>query len=63
MNKNYWMVVHTPADQKNIVCGPFNDPFTAMLFISEDFNYSTTSVHDTLESAINDHSKMEFVPG
>lgn len=61
MNKKYWMVVHTPVGQKNIVCGPFEDAFTAMLFISEDFNYSTTSVHETLESALEDDSKMEFV--
>lgn len=62
MNKHYWMVVHTPVGQKNIVCGPFEDPFNAMLFISDDFNYSTTSVHETLESALEDDSKMEFVP-
>lgn len=62
MNKHYWVVIHTPVNKKNIVCGPFENGLDAIALISEDFNYSTTSVHETLEDALANDSKMEFVP-
>jgi hypothetical protein len=95
MNKHYWIVVHTPVDQKNIVCGPFNfahdvrplhdlrrrgliwrqssQDLRGLVWrqSSQDLrglvwrqsSQDLTSVHDTLESALADESKMEFVPG
>jgi len=83
MNKHYWIVVHTPVDQKNIVCGPFNAAHDVRPLhdlrrrgliwrqSSQDLrglvwrqsSQDLTSVHDTLESALADESKMEFVPG
>ena len=60
MNKDAcaWVVVHTPIGQRNIICGPFDCGLTAIAFISEDFNYVSTSVHDSLESALKDDNKF-----
>ena len=63
MTPHYWLVVHTPIDQKNIVCGPFTDGLTAIAFVSEDFNYTSTSVHHSLEDALKDDNKFALVHG
>jgi hypothetical protein len=58
----YWMVAYTPAGKDNIVFGPFDNAFDAIAFVSEDFNYTSTSVYDSFEKAIADTSKLAFVP-
>jgi hypothetical protein len=61
MNEKTWLVVHTAPGKPNIVCGPFVDSLEAMTFVHDEFSYTGTSLHNTLESAMADDSKWDFV--
>ena len=62
MNKKQWVVIYTPIDKDNIVCGPFDNAFDAIALISEDFNYTATAVYDNITEALADNSKLAFEP-
>jgi hypothetical protein len=62
MREPIWIVVHTPADQPNVVAGPFNSFITASEFVSLDYEYESISFHHSIESALADTSKVAFVP-
>lgn len=61
MNKKTWLVVYTAPGKPNIVCGPFVNNLEAMTFVHDEFSHTGTSLHNTLESALADNSKWEFV--
>jgi hypothetical protein len=59
MNKTYWIVIYTSTDKKNLVCGPFGTIVEAIgLHFEHLFDCTATSIHDSLESALNDDSKF-----
>ena len=62
MPEPIWIVVHTPADQPNVVAGPFNSFVTASGFVNLDFDFESITFHSSIESALADTSKMAFAP-
>jgi hypothetical protein len=57
-----WITVHTEGDAPNVIAGPFLSALAAMEFVSLDFDYTALSLHDSLESARADSTKLAFVP-
>ena len=60
MDNALWIVIHTPADKRNVIAGPFDSYADANMCVSDEFDYTCMSFHNSLESALQDTTKWKF---